>query len=332
MTYLIYLTIILLLFLSALFAGSETGVYRFSHIRLRIGVEKGSRSHKVLSKLIRDSRGLILSLLLGNNLVNYFLTTLVTVIILQKTTQQNLAEIYATAILTPIVFIFGELIPKNLFYHHSDTLLPYCSWLLWLFDRIFTYTGVKWLVKFISKVIALCFRLDIDLSKVVDATKRHQVHQIIYETREEGILTETQRQMMIQLIDVPDITVGKVMIPLNEAVMTPIHTSRKDLLEHLRETRYTRQLVYKDNPNQVLGYISILDVLGTEQPFETLAEHVLPIIQIKKNCPVIKAIDLMRSEKARIGLVVEKRKYKNAPIGIITLTDLIEEIIGELNT
>ena len=327
-----YLLIVFLLVLCGFFAGSETGVYRLSRLRLRIGADKGIRSYKILFKLVKDGQGLILSLLLGNNLVNYFLTSVVTLIILQRVTDHHWAEIYATAILTPVVFIFGELIPKNLFYYRADALLPRFAWAVWFFDGLFTYSGAKSVVRGVSTLISLCLRLPVDTAKAVDVTQRHQVQQIIHETREEGLLSEAQKEMMSRLIDVPTVSVGSVMIRLEDAEKVSVCSSRSDLLEHLKQSRFTRQLVLGDTPTDILGYISIFETLAEEQPFDTLRDHVVPLPQIDKNKSVIEAIDFIRNQKARIALVVESRKLKTYPVGLITLTDLIEEVIGELKS
>ncbi|MHC5098201.1 MAG: CNNM domain-containing protein, partial [Planctomycetota bacterium] len=114
--------IFLLLLLSAFFAGTETGIYRISRFQVRIGSEKGRPSYKMLFEILQDGQGLILSLLLGNNLANNLLTGLLTFIFLQAVSEEHLAGIYATAVLTPVLFVFGEMIPKNLFYRKANTL------------------------------------------------------------------------------------------------------------------------------------------------------------------------------------------------------------------
>ena len=114
-----FILIFLLIWLSAFFAGTETGIYRVSRFQVRVGSEKGRPSYKMLFQILQDGQGLILSLLLGNNLVNNLLTGLVTFMFLQAVSEERLAGIYATVVLTPVLFVFGEMIPKNLFYYKA---------------------------------------------------------------------------------------------------------------------------------------------------------------------------------------------------------------------
>jgi len=325
------IVVILLVMLTAFFSGSETGVYRLSRIRLRIGYEKRIAGYLTLFKLLKDGQGLIFTLLLGTNLSNYCLTSLVTMALLATLTDSHLAEIYATAILTPILFVFAELIPKNIFYFRADYLLPRLAWFIWIFDKAFTYTGAKVILKKIASFISACLRLQVDTAKAIDVTQRHQVHQIIHETQEEGLLSQTQREMMTRLIDFPSISVSSVMIPLRQADKVPVDISRTPFIEHLKTSLYTRQLVYGSHANDILGYISIYDVLGAGQDFQGVQVFVNPLPTLDKTTSVIEAINTLRNQRERIALVVETVKKETRPLGIITVSDLVEEITGELN-
>ena len=332
MTVLIYLVpIVLLILLSAFFSGSETGVYRLSRVRVRIGYEKGKRSYQVLFKLLKDGQGLILTLLLGNNLVNYFLTSLVTVAFLTRIEDPHLAEVYATVALTPTLFIFGELIPKNLMYYQADQLLPRCSWFIWGVDRLFLFSGVKGLLKKISTVLSRLFCLQMDTAKAIDMSHRHQVRQIIHETQEEGLLSQTQREMMTRLMNFPSISVASVMIHLRDTHKIPVSISHNDLLAHLAKSPFTRQVVYGESPMDILGYVTIYDVLSTEPGKKRIQENLIHLQTMDKKTSVIEAINRMRNRRERIALVVETVRKETRPVGIITIADLVEEITGELN-
>ena len=323
--------VFLLILLSAFFAGTETGIYRISRFRVRVGSEKGKPLYKMLFRILQDGQGLILSLLLGNNLVNNLLTGLLTFMFLQVITEEHLAGIYATAVLTPVLFVFGEMIPKNVFYYKADTLVPAMAWLNWFFYRLFTLSGAVWVLKNCSRILSLLFRIKIDTTQVVDASKRHQVHQIIHETREEGLLSRTQKKMMNRLIDIPHMPVGEAMVKLRDVEMISVDTNREKLLEHLETSRFTRQLVYQSDRNQILGTIHIYRVLGKGEPLPNLANEVATLLEIDRNVSVIDAINLLRDRHERMALVVDAARKENRPVGIITIPDLIEEITGEFN-
>ncbi len=324
-----FILIFLLIVLSAFFAGTETGIYRISRFQIRVGREKGRPSYKMLFQILQDGQGLILSLLLGNNLVNNLLTGLVTFMFLQIASEERLAGIYATVVLTPVLFVFGEMIPKNLFYYKANSFVPAMAWLNWFFYRLFTLTGAVWLLKSCSRILSLVFRLKIDTTEVVDASKRHQVHQIIHETREEGILSSTQKEMMNRLIDIPHRPVSEAMVHLRDVEMVSVDTNHEGLLEHLKKKRFTRQLVYQANRNQILGYIHIYRVLGKSEPLPDLANNTTALLEMDRNVSVIDAINLLRNRHERMALVVDSARKKR-PVGIITISDLIEELIGKM--
>jgi putative hemolysin len=323
-----FILVFLLLLLSAFFAGTETGIYRISRFQIRIGSEKGRPSYKMLFRILQDGQGLILSLLLGNNLVNNLLTGLLTFMFLQLSSGERLAGIYATVVLTPVLFVFGEMIPKNIFYYKANTLVPAMAWLNWFFYRLFTLTGAVWLLKSCSRILSYLFRLKIDTTKVVDASKRHQVHQIIHETREEGILSHAQKKMMNRLIEIPHMSVGEAMVKLRDVEMVPVDTNREGLLDHLRKSRFTRQLVYRTDPTQILGFIHIYQTLGNGEPVTDLTNEITALLEVDRNVSVTDAINLLRDRHERMALVLASGRKGKHPVGIITISDLIEEITG----
>ncbi len=324
MTIIVQFALILILFLlSAFFAGTETGVYRLSRLRLRIGVQQNKTTAKLLTKLLRDGQGLILSILVGNNLVNYCATSLVTVMLFNYLQDHHKAEIYATAILTPTLFLAGEMLPKILYYHKANTLMPSLAWLVWLFNRLFILTGIVAILKGISKMLAFD-------TTAVEAAKRHQVRQIIHETQEEGLLTEAQKEMMGRLMDLDSLTVRSVMTRLKSVEMVDVKTDAPALLEHLRQNTNTRQLVCDGSRQNILGFVPIYKVLAENTQFDNLHRFIIKLPEIDRRKTVLEGINFLRNQKSPIALVMAKNKNHNTPLGIVTLTDLIEELTGDL--
>ena len=321
--------ILVLFLLSAFFAGTETGIYRMSRLRLRIGVEQKKTAYRLLKSALKDGQGLILSVLLGNNLVNYLLTSLVTVMFYARLRENHSAEIYATIILTPTLFLFGEIIPKILYYHKANTLMPSLAWLTWFTNRLFRLTGAVAILKGISKILSFFFRSLADTAKAVDVTQRHQVHQIIHETQEEGLLSDAQKEMMSRLMDTSSVSIESVMLPLKEVQMLPLQTSNALLLEHLRTNTRPRQLVYEGQRQNIIGYIPTYEVLGRGEDFENLKKDTVSLHEISRKESIIQAINTLRNQAATIALVIEKTKHQKKPVGIVTMTDLIEALTGD---
>jgi Mg2+/Co2+ transporter CorB len=324
--------IFMLILLSAFFAGTETGVYRLSRFRLRMGSEQGKSLYKMLSGMLQDGQGLILSLLLGNNLVNYLLTSLVTIMLIGYLQDEQAAGFYATVILTPVLFVFGEMIPKNLFYYKADTFLPALAPLSWFCYRLFTLTGLVWLLKNASRILSALFGIHADTAQAVNSTKRHQVRQIIRETQEEGLLSTVQRDMIGRLIDMSHLSVSDAMVPINKVEMADVSLNKEGLLEYFKSHHHTQQIIYRHDKTQVLGYMQIFRALGTSENFMDLDQFVIPLPTISPKASVIEGINLLRNKRQPMALVTGKLRGKSQPVGIVTMADLIEELTGELTT
>lgn len=329
MTIVYIAAILFLMVMSFLFSGCETGVYRLSRFRLRLGLEQKQRSYQRLFQLVQDGQNVILSVLLGNNLVNYLMTVLFTYIVFSATQSEATAEFYSSLILTPTVFIFCEMMPKSIFYHKSDSIMPPLSWFLKAVYSFFMRSGLLQLFKFVFDAINRVLVDRRNTVQAVDTTQRLQVFQILHETQEEGLLSDVQKDMIHRLIHIPDISVGSVMVPIEQFGRVPLNANRQDLFALLQRSRSARYLVYDTTPDHITGYISLPQVLGKAE-FSSLAEFVADLPCIDHNASVIEAISLLRKERAPIALVTETVKEKTQPIGVITTTDLLEELIGEV--
>ena len=148
------LAVVLLIVLGGFFAGSETGVYRLSRFRLRLGAEQKKPSFEILARLMQDSHGLVLSMLLSTNLVHCAVTSIVTIMLLKGDSTSRAAELYATVIMAPVLFIFSEVTPKNIYYYRADALLIRFAPVLWFVNKFFTYTGVIGLLKLVFRFFA----------------------------------------------------------------------------------------------------------------------------------------------------------------------------------
>ena len=144
--------IVFFIILAGLFSGAETGLYRLSRLRLRLGVEKKRLSFVMLSKCMNDSTGLLLSMLIATNLAYYLTTSIVTNIFLCKVETEHAAELFATLLTAPMLFVFSELIPKNIFFYRADSLMPYLSPVLYIFHKLLSFCGAVPVLKLISRL------------------------------------------------------------------------------------------------------------------------------------------------------------------------------------
>jgi len=314
----------------AFFGGSETGVYRLSRVRLRLETKGRKGASGTLARLMEDSAGLVFSLLLGNNLVHYIVTSLVTVMFLRYLHNESAAELYTTVLMTPVLFVFSEVIPKNVYYHKADSLMVRSSPALWFFHKLFTYTGVLFLLKSISRTAGRLVGSVADSSAVLDKTGRSHIREVIHETHEEGILSQVQSDIMNRLVNIPNTALGSVMVAAANVKMLPVSANREQAAEALERWPYTRLPVYKKNRNNIIGFINIYEVLSNGEDFKNLSEFVKPIERFSVMTSVIDAINIMRNKGYDIVLIMRSFDGVKRSVGIVTMKDLVEEVTGEL--
>lgn len=327
----IYAMAALMVVLSAIFSGLETGMYRLSRLRLRLAHEKGQRAPRILSKTLRDGPGLLLTLIVANNLVNYLATGSITYVLLALVTSEHLAELLTTLVVAPLLFVFAESLPKNLFLYRANSLMAFFAPLLYVTHRALTWCGIVPLLKFLSQRVGRT-KGDSGSSKtMITSTQRHQVRALLRETHEEGILSPVQTDIIDRIVNISALRLNAVMVPLNQVQSVSVESDREALLGVLKKHALTRLLVWSETATNVVGAINIYDVLETEAPFTNLGNFVSPIRRMKADTPVIDAIDIMRREELRIVLVTRsKRGGLEVPVGIVTMKDLVEELLGEL--
>jgi len=330
---LIVLAVICCVLLGGLFSGSETGLYQLSRLRLRLGVEKRQFSFVILGRCFRDSSGLLLSLLIGNNLVNYLATSLVTSSFLSRfgAEFEHRAELSATLLMVPILFIFSELIPKNIFLYRADVLTPYFSPVLYAFYKPLKWIGILPALKFISSWFASLVGLAASSRTFISSAQRHKVQAILQDTHEEGILSTVQSDIINRLVGISHVYISSVMIPIHNVETVDVNSDESALLKKLNRCAFTRLPVTEGRAGSIIGFINIYEVLSSSEKYTDLRSFIKPIRKLNAGMTVIDAMNVMQKEKHKIVLVVRAGRFgRQRPVGIVTMKDLVEELLGEL--
>ncbi len=325
------LAIVFFIILAGLFAGAETGLYRLSRLRLRLGVEKKRLSFVILGKCLRDSNGLLLSMLIATNLTYYLITSIVTNIFLSKVETENSAELFATLLTAPTLFVFSELIPKNIFFYRADLLMPYLAPVLYAFHKLLSWGGVIPMLKFVSGIFARSAGLASSSKTVITSSQKHKVQAILHDTHEEGILSSVQTDIINRLVSISNIRIRSVMIPLNNVQMLDVNSNNSALLSKLKKCAFTRLPVVEGRAGNIIGFINIYETLSSSEQFSNLRNFIRPIRKLDANTTVTDTINIMQRENQKIVLVMRTgRTGRERPIGIVTMKDLVEELLGEL--
>jgi putative hemolysin len=325
------LAVIIFVGLGAFFSGSETGVYRISRFRLRLMVQNNRRFAKLLDSSLADSQGLVFSILIGNNLVNYLSTSIITIVLLKTVDSEN-ASLFTTLIMTPLLFVCSEVIPKNLYYYNADNLMVRFAPLLWLVDRVLVKTGIVGVMKLIAAGFGRLFR--IPATSAIAGANRNNIRQLISETHDEGIVSSVQSDILNRLINAPKLSLGTVLVPAAKVDMLELNSDREDVLAQLERSAHTRVPVYRNRRNSIVGYINIYKVLACKEEFTNLKRFLQPMARLQASMPVIEAMNVMRKNNHKIVLVapMARTSKKNRPksLGVVTMKDIVEELTGEL--
>ena len=325
------LAVVLLVVLGGLFSGAETGLYQLSRLRLRLGIEKKRLSFVVLGKVMRDSPGLLLSMLIGTNLANYLATSIVTLILLSKMEVEHTAELFATLLMAPTLFVFSELVPKNIFFYRADSLMPFFGPVLLEVHKLFTWSGVVPLLQFMSRIFAKLVGTPTSAKIVISDAREHHIQAILQETREEGFLSPVQTDIIGRIAAIPNIPIRSIMTPFNKCRTVDANSDKSALLCVLKNCVFTRLPVYDRWPGNIVGFINIYEVLGSGQEFTDLRNFTKPIRKLAADTTVSDAISIMQKENQKIVLATRVGHLgRERPVGIVTMKDLVEELLGEL--
>jgi len=316
--------------LAGLFGGAETGMYQLSRVRLRLGMEKKRLRYVLLGHVMTDSSRLLLTTLIGTNLAHYLATSSLTYWLLERLGQEN-AEFLAMFVATPVMFVFSDLIPKNIFLCRADSLMPWVAPVLYIFSKAFTWCGVAPLLGLISRRFSRLAGLEGSSKTAMTAAGRHRVRAILQDTHEEDMLSPVQREMVERIVSIPAVRIRSVMIPMARVHTVRIDCDRAGLLKKLQQAAFSRLPVYDRRGREVLGYVNIYEALSEAGDFSDLGRFVKPIRRLDAGTAVTEAINVMRNENLRIVLVSRGgRRGRGRPLGIVTMKDLAEELLGEL--
>ena len=316
--------------LSGIYSGSETGIYSLSVTKLRLDAHDGKRDALRLERAMADRANLLFATLVGTNIANYFAPFCLTAVFVLTLNHEDIAareqqaELYATLILTPLVFIFGEVVPKNLFHSSADVLMRRYSRFITAALAFCRYTGISHLQRALTYSITRILRGP----RAVDHAMRSraEIYQLLREGAAEGIMSSAQRNMMERIHRLNTMAVREVMVPLRGVVSLSANMKRADIEDRLSQARYSRLPVFKHKRDKVVGVVHMLEILYAE-PSQTMEDLSHPAILIPDHTNLIDALATLQEEYARMAIVTDPR---GRCAGIVTVKDLVEEITGEI--
>jgi Mg2+/Co2+ transporter CorB len=318
----LYVILLVLLGLSAFFSSSETGLMAVNRYRLRHLANSGHRAARLAQKLLRKPDRLIGLILLGNNLVNIMAASIATVIGLRLFGDSGVW--IASLTLTVVVLIFAEVAPKTVAALHPERIAFPASFVLAFLLKLLY--PVVWLINTITNWILKPFGIRAR-AEVIERLNREELRTLL---QEGGQISNEHQRMLVNILDLEHATVDDVMVPRQEIVGIDLEDDWKTILTQLTQTLYTRMPVYRGSIDHVEGLLHIRAVIAklTEGglSFEDLKRSIRSPYFIPEGTNLMQQLLEFQSRERRMGLVVDE--YGDIQ-GMVTLDDILEEIVGE---
>ena len=317
--------LLVLLALSAFFSGSETALMSLNRYQLRHKAREGHRGARLAERLLRRPDRIIGLILLGNNLVNFSLASLVAVIALEIGGQPAVA--LGAVILTLVVLIFSEAAPKTLAALNPERLAFPAALIYYPLLKV-TYP-IVWLTNAMSN--GVLFLLGVrDSDSDLHSLTREELRTVVHEAG--ARISSRYREMLISILDLEKVTVDDVMVPHNEIIGIDLNDDDEDVEKIIASSMHTRLPVYRDTIDQVVGSLHLRSLanLAKEELTKERLRHVLaePYF-VPEGTPLSTQLVQFQRRRERIALVVDE--YGDIQ-GIVTLEDILEEIVGEFTT
>ena len=319
-----------LLIISAFFSIAETSLMSVNKYRLKHLAQKGNKGAKLADKLLKETDKLLSVILLCNNFSNAASATLVTIIAVQMFGNQEIIIMAGTLITTFLILIFSEISPKVIAAAHSEKLALACSFLLYPLLKIL-YPIVFFINIFVLGILKI-FNIKANFSDS-DLITMDELKSII---RESGkFIPLKNKSIFLNLIDLEKITIDDIMMPHTNIESINLNQSAEEILEKITNFHRNRILVKKKENDEIFGILEVnkvfkfiikdgLDALTTE----TLVTLIDEPYFIPSGTTIYKQMQLFQDNQEKIGLIVNE--YGEF-IGLVTLEDILEEVIGEFN-
>ena len=315
----------LLLLLSACFSGSETALMSLNRYQLRHKAREGHRGARIAEKLLKKPGRVIGLILLGNNLVNIFAASLVALLAFEIGGQPAVAV--GSLIMTLIILIFAEAAPKTLAALYPERVAFPAAMIYYPLLKI-TYPLV-WLTNTAANGVLLLFGVRAGDSEL-QALTREELRTVVFEAGSR--ISSRYRQMLLSILDLEKVTVDDVMVPHNEIVGIDLDDDENDIEAIINSSQHTRLPVFRDNIDQVVGILHLrkLANLATQElNKDTLQQLLAEPYFVPEGTPLSTQLMQFQRRRERVALVVDE--YGDIQ-GIVTLEDILEEIVGEFTT
>ncbi|MFA6121370.1 MAG: CNNM domain-containing protein [Sideroxydans sp.] len=321
--------LLLLLLFGAWFSAAETSMMAINRYRLNMLIRKGSRSAKLTGRLLSKIDKLLGSILFGNTLLNVAAAAVTNILILRIFGASELALLLGTLLITFILLVFSEIMPKIIAASHPERVALPSSYLLT--PLITLFHPVVSVATAVVKGFLWLLRIKVQTDQSKQKVTLEELRGLVLEA--EHFLPRKHQKMLLNLVDLERITVNDVMIPRNQIESLNIDVDPAELRQQIITSHHTLMPVYADSQSNIIGILHIKRVLSLLQEEVIDSLQLREILQepyfIPSETPLLKQLQQFQERQTRMGLVVDE--YGEL-LGLVTLENILEEIVGDFTT
>ena len=310
----------ILIVLSAFFSSAETALTAANKVRLRSLEEEGNKRAARVNKLLDHNSKMLSAILIGNNVVNLSASALAATMAMRI----SLAGSIATFVLTLIILIFGEVIPKTWAMHFADRLALAYGGVIYALTTVLT--PLIFLIDKISGLVLFLFH--VDPNEKTSTMTENELKTYVDVSHEDGVIESEEREIIYNVFEFSDALAKDIMIPKVNMVTVNVNDNYHEVLSVFRKHMYTRLPVYEEDKDNIIGLINIKDFILTDDPEHFQIRNILReahfTYEYKKISDLLYEI---REKTTSVTFVVNEY---GVTVGMITLEDLLEEIVGEI--
>lgn len=314
--------LIILLYFSSFFSSAETALMSLSRIRVRHMVEEDSKNAKIIAGLLESPNKLLSTILVGNNLVNIAASAIATSLALRFLGSGGVA--IATGIMTFLVLVFGEITPKSIAVQKSEKVATRIAK-----PMLFIVKVLSPIVKIFTLITNVTIKLrGGNIHKNEPYITEEELKTIVNVSQEEGVLEIEEKEMIHNVFEFGESIVKEIMIPRTDVIAVNLTISYAELLDIIKEEQFSRIPVFDESPDNIIGILHIKDLFLFASPENFTLRDLLRdpyyVFEFKK---VNELFSEMKKDRVHMAIVVDEY---GGTAGIITIEDLIEEIVGNI--
>ncbi len=318
--------LLILLFFSGFFSGSETALFSLNEYQKKILLEKNEKKGRIISTLLEKPRKLIITILLGNEFVNISISSLTAGLIIQIFQKET--PWINIAIVLPILLLFGEITPKTLALQHNAAFSSFVARPLTIFQKIIT--PVRWVIKHIADfIVNLFIRKDFRKSNILT---EDVVKELVDESEQEGLIDSSAKEYINNIFDFGDTVLTEVITPRSNIFALPDNLSVADIIREVKKVHYSAVPIYSSTLDNIQGMLFTTDLIGlTEAEMKSSDLTLKKILRDPFFVPEnLRADDLFKKfQSKKISIAVTLDEYGGVT-GLVTIEDLLETIFGEI--